>query len=33
MESGVRTEDEFDLDKVCKVLKEVDKIINKGFKI
>ena len=33
MESGVRTDDEFDLDKVYKVLKEVDKLINKGFKI
>ena len=33
MESGVRTEDEFDLDKVYKVLQQVDKFINKGFKI
>jgi phosphoribosylanthranilate isomerase len=33
MESGVRTEDEFDLDKVYKVLQQVDKFINKGFTI
>lgn len=33
MESGVRTDDVFDLEKVYKVLKCVDKWINKGFSI